>query len=428
MPRFKKKIVTPAVHSVGRLDGSEEKESITPARIKDWVNNTKKLKDLGVLIPAPLAHQDKNKRLAFPVIKAKDGETLADAYTGTVDGIPPAWDLANLNAGFWDSFDQDQDGSLIGEVDVPGDENDTNSFAGKVSKTIKQTSVLVMPGRKIVGKDGQEHEVGEHLAHVALCLHAQEPGQENFSPTTALQPLSSVPDSLAMSFVIAMDDITGLPDPTKPKDEELYQVVTLLRSSLNVALPEDVTRENFLQSLKLVLTQKLADQREQKTEDSVRQRPEGAVSKSPSIAMSKTNQSTESNSQSTSKTDVILMSMLNKNKRKELKDRVKRLVETARIGKEYADKLFARVDAFAMSSADINDKGEFNTSSLEDLIEGLEEAMPLTGPSVLEDETYTSTHPADGIVENMPKDVIVGAAVEDLSDKAMDAVLDSCNW
>lgn len=408
MAKFRKKIVTPGVKTVGRLDGRNEKDAITPSRIKNWVENTKKLKELGVLIPAPLAHQDKEHKLAFPVIVGKDGETLADAYSGANDEIPPAWDLANLNAGFWDTFDQDADGSLVGEVDVPNEDK-----AKKIGTEVKQTSVLVMPGRRIVDKEGNEHEVGEHLAHVAICLHAQEPGQENFVP------LSPVPDSLAMSFVIAMDDITGLPDPSKPKDEKLYRVITLLRSSLGVALPEDTTRENFLDSLTLVLTQKLADQQEQQTQEPLTMRPNDANTQTPSIAMSQT--------VTPNKSEAILMSMLNKSKKKELKDRIDKLVGTGRTSKDYADKvLYPRCEAFAMSASDLTDKGDFNKSSLEELIEGLEAATPLVGPSLVDEGTFINDLPAEASVEVPPQDVIVGTAINDLSAAQADEILDSC--
>ena len=413
MAKFKKKIVSPGVKTVGRLDGRDEKDAITPSRIKSWIENTKKLKALGVLIPAPLAHQDKEHHFAFPVIVGKDGETLGDAYSGANKEIPPAWDLANLNAGFWDEFSQDADGSLVGEVDVPNEDK-----AKKIGTEVKQTSVLVMPGRRIVDKEGAEHEVGEHLAHVAICLHAQEPGQDNFVP------LQEVPASLAMSFIlpsVVMDDITGLPDPNKPKDEKLYKILTLLRSSLGVALPEDTTRDNFLDSLILVLTQKLADQQETEKEESFNVRPGDAQAKTPPIAMSQTN------TPAPNKSEAILMSMLNKSKKKELKDRIDALVAKGQTSRDFADKtLYPRCEAFLMSAADLNDQGEFGKSTLEELIEGLEAATPLVGPSLLDEGDFVNEVPGDSSVEGRPQDVIVGTAVNDLSDVQADGILDSC--
>lgn len=416
----------PGVRTVGRLDGTEEKDPITPARIKAWVDNTKKLKDLGFLIPAPLAHQDKNHKFAFPVIVGKDGQTMADAYSGANADIPASWDLAGLNGGYWESFSQDSEGALLGEVDVPNEDT-----AAKIGTTVKQTSVLVMPGRRVVGQDGAEHEVGEHLAHVSMCLHAQEPGQLNF------EPLSAVPASLAMSFIlpsVVMDEVSGgagmstgdmgLPNPNAPKDPELYAVISLMRSALNVALPEDVTRENFLNSLKLVLTQKLADQRESQKDEGVTERPEDAQTKSPSIAMSQTVTDTKPNT-----VEMLLMSSLIKNKRKELTDRVAKLVETGRASKKYADeKLYPRISAFAMAAADILPSGDFPKTAIEELLDGLEEATPLVGESLIDQGLGFNDLPLGAETQSIPDDVITGTAVNDLSNDAMDGILDQMNF
>lgn len=427
MAKFKKRIVTAGVHKVGRLNGNEEKDAITPARIKSWVENTKKLKELGVLIPAPLAHQDKNKKFAFPVIAGKDGETLADAYSGANQDIPPSWDLANLNAGFWEDFSQDKDGTLVGEVDIPNDET-----AQKLGNTIKETSVLVMPGRRIVDKAGNEHEVGEHLAHVALCLHPQENGQANF------EPLDPLPASLAMSFVmpaLVMDDLSGtgmgtgsgvgmdagggLPNPNAPKDPELYTVISLLRSAKNLALPEDTTRENFLTVLKIVLTQALASDRENQKDESVTMRPEDAQTKSPSIAMSQT-----VNTPAPNKVEALLMSQLIGGKRKDLKARVAKLVASGRIAKSYADKtLYPKIEAFSMSASDLSDTGEFPKTAIEELLDGLEESTPLVGESLVDQDLGYQDFPEGAVREEIPQDVITGSAVQDLSDAQSDAIL-----
>lgn len=412
MAKFRKKIVTPGVKTVGRLDGKSEKDAITPARIKTWVDNSKKLKEIGVLVPAPLGHQDKDHKFALPVIMGKDGETLSDAYSGANSNTIPAWDLPNLNAGYWDTFEVDPiDGSLIGEVDVPLQEK-----ADKIGTEIKQTSVLVMPGRRIVDREGVEHEIGEHLAHVSMCLHAQEPGQDNFVP------MDVVPNSMAMAMVIpsiVMDDITGLPDPNKPKDPVLFKVITLLRASLQVALPEETTRENFLDSLILVLTQKLADQQESQKEEGVNQRPNDAQTKSPSIAMSDT-------LTKPSAVEAILMSQIVGGRKKELKDRVAKLLATGRTSKAFADTvLLPRIEAFSMSAADLNDKGEFGKTLLDDLIDGLEAATPLVGPSMLDTGDGLNDVPLDAESQSLPADVIVGTQVNDLSAAQSDEILDN---
>lgn len=418
MAKFRKKIVRPGTPTVGRLDGTEEKDAITPSRLKSWVENTKKLRDLGVLIPAPLAHQDKNKRFAFPVIKAKDGETLADVYSGSTPATPPAWDLANLNAGFWEEFEIDpSDNSLVGVVNVENPDKEK-----MIGTDVKETSVLVMPGRTVTDANGVDHQIGEHLAHVAICLHAQEKGQANF------EPLNPMPAGMAMALIvpsIAMDDVTGLPDANKPKDEKLYKVITLLRSSLNVALPEDTTRENFLESLTLVLTQKLADQQEKDQQEEVTDRPNDASTKTPSIAMSETTQKTESQAPKQDAASAILMNMLLKDKRKALKDRVQKLIETGRVGKSYAEKtLLPKIEAFSMSATDLTAAGDFPKTAVEELIEGLEEAIPMVGESLVE-QGISYDIPLDAEKQVPPQDVISGSAIADLSADQADEILDS---
>lgn len=434
MAKFKKKIVRPGTPTVGRLDGSEEKEALTPSRLKTWVENTKKLQALGVLIPGPLAHQDKNKRLAFPVIKAKDGETLADAYSGATPEIPPAWDLANLNAGFWDDFEIDpSDNSIVGTLNA-----ENQSKSDMIGKDVKQTSVFVMPSRRITDGEGKEHEIGEHFAHVAVCLHAQEPGQENFVPIAPIAPLTPMPTAMAMSFVLAMDEMMGdaggtsnirddsggLPqNPNTPKDPELYAVISLLRSAKNLAIPEDTTRENFLQVLKIVLTQALASDQESEKEESLTNRPDDGQTRTPSIAMSKTIQT---DAPKTDSATAILMSMLVKDKKKGLKERIQKLVNSGRVGKKYADEnLFPKADAFSMSASDLNESGEFPKGSLEDLIEGLEQATPLVGESLIDSGNGLNDVPTDADVQDMPQDVITGTAVNDLSEKQMDDMMEA---
>lgn len=434
MAKFKKKIVRPGTPTVGRLDGSEEKEPLTPARLKSWVDNTKLMQSHGFLIPGPLAHQDKNKRFALPVIKAKDGETLADAYSGANAGIPPAWDLANLNAGYWEDFEIDPaDGSIVGVLDA---ENKAKS--DMIGTDVKQTSVLVMPGRRITDSLGVEHEVGEHFAHVAVCLHAQEPGQENFQPIAPLSPLSPIPAGMAMSFVLAMDEMQaggtnqikdlsgGLPqNPNTPKDPELYAVIGLLRSAKNLAIPEDTTRENFLQVLKIVLTQALASDQEAQKDEQLNTRPSDGQTKTPSIAMTQTVQKT-AEPVTQDKAAAILMSMLVKDKKKVLKERIAKLISTGRVGKAYADaNLYPKAEAFSMSASDLTESGEFPKGSLEDLLDGLEQATPLVGESLLSSGNYMNDVPTDGQVEGMPIDVITGTSdMNDLTDAQMEALLD----
>lgn len=446
MAKFKKLIVTPGTHNVGRVDGSSEIVPITKERIATWAKNTNIAKSLGVKIPAPFAHQDLNKNFPLPVILGTDGASLADAYSG-YSGI--SWDAA-INAGFWeDDFTIDPTtGGLIGHVEAPGDEKDSNSIAGKIGTTVKETSVFVMGPRKVV-VNGVEHEIGEHLAHVACCLHPSQPGQRNFEPVK----VQLTPDlKLAMSFCMA--DMVGSPannapagaasvvpatnameDPTKPKDLELTNLLTMLRNVCYVDLADSTTRESLINDLSLALRQKSADQQEtEKDQDSLTQRPEGADTKSPSIAMT-TNLLPNGTAPKvdpvvvpTAADTLLAMTMSNLivSKKDALKKRIDRLVATGRTTKVFADaKLYAPVLALAMSPAQLATAGGDISKvrdSVEDLIEGLEQSAPLAGGSLVDDDSAVYQVPEDAVVQGLPKEYLGGDA--DLSEADSQEILD----
>lgn len=456
MPKFRKLIVTPGTHNVGRIDGTSEVIPITDARIKTWVENTNKLKALGVKVPAPFAHQDKNKNFPLPVILGTDGATLADAYAG-YSGL--SWD-AQVNGGFWeDDFSIDPvTNGLVGNVEAPGDENDPTTQAGKIGKVVKETSVFVMGPRKVI-VNGVEHEVGEHLAHVAMCLHPAQPGQRNFEPIT-VDVINGLADAharsglkLAMSFCMA-DLVTGaqttgsaanaassgLVDPTKPKDVELAGLMQMLRNVCYIDLPETTTRETLVTDLSLCLRQKSADQQEsEKEKESLTQRPEGTDTKSPSIAMTtnlipsatgtgaSANTTTSGGAVVPTASDTLLaltMSNLIVTRKGSLKKRIDALVSTGRCPKQYAlAKLYPRIDALAMSPAQLAEaKGDISKihDPVEDLIEGLEQAQPLAGSSLSDDDDASWDRPVDSAVQEIPD----SGPVSDLKPQESDEIID----
>lgn len=452
MPKFKKLIVTPGVHNVGRLSGKHEAVPITPERIREWVQNSNRLLELGVAIPAPFAHQDSQKNFPLPVVRlGDDGASLADAYN-PANGL--TWD-AQVNGGFWDDkFEIDPEtGGLVGVVDTPGDLADPTTPAGKVGKVVRETSVLVMGPRTIRGGDGQEHQIGEHLAHVAMCIHPVQAGQRNFEPVSADKlPANITSEDLQLAMSFAMSDLvtstagaaglaTGstLPDPAKPQDPELTDTIGLLASVVYVSLPPTTTREDFITNLNLCLRQKSADQQEkQKEEESLTQRPMGADTKSPTIAMSQAlangftqvpatpNNGTPSaaakgapNASDTML--VMLMSGLVKDKKKSLADRIAALVASGRCPKVYADtKLLPQVEAFAMSAEQLHSVGGDSSkvrASVEDIIEALEQTQPLT-MSVVDSGAQFAT-PEGTIVQQVPE-----ANGPELTDAEMDQMVD----
>lgn len=447
--KFKKLIVTPGVHNVGRLGGKSEAVPITPERIRGWVDNTNKLIDIGGLIPAPFAHQDKSLNFPLPVIRVgNDGASLADAYN-PANGI--TWD-AQMNGGFWgeeasDRFSIDPETKgLVGIVDAPGESTDAASPAGKVGTVVKETSVFVMGPRTVRGKDGKEYQIGEHLAHVAMCLHPAQPGQRNFEPVKADKLPSGITAGdveVAMSFAMSdllsanagtpgMGTASALEDPTKPKDQELMDTVVMLQTVTFISLPPTTTREDFITNLNLCLRQKAADQQEQqKEQDSLTTRPQDAQTKGPSIAMSLTSngfipmtEAAKPNAAPTSSDTLLVLFMSNmvKDRKKSLKDRVTALVSSGRCTQKYAtEKLLARIETFTMSAEMLQTAGGDASKvrdAVEDLIEGLEQAQPLTGNSLYDDDAADFQVPAGATVNEPPS-----AAGPQLTDKEEDEII-----
>lgn len=405
MPKFRKLVVTPGVHNVGRLDGRTEAVAITPERIAGWVRETNRLKELGVKVPAPFAHQDHERKFPFPVVLGSDGCTLADAYTG--DSI--SWD-AQLNGGFWDSpFELDPaTGGLVGEVESPGSAEDPNTPAGKIGTTVRETSVLVMGPRTVRDSQGKEHQIGEHLAHVALCLHPAQPGQRNFEPVPAPLPADM---KMAMSF--AMSDLIASPpkqpgaasgaiqnnlqDPLAQVDQELNDTIALLANVVYISMPADTSRENFVSYLNVCLRQKSADQQEQEAENqALTTPPPDGTTKQPSIAMSQQPTKTPPAAPNSSDTLLVMfMSNLVNDYKAKLKARLAKCKERGQLRKpELETRILGLIDAFAMSSEQFTEsKGTISRSSAEDMIEVLEQTAPLTGESLYDSGAEWNTPP-----------------------------------
>jgi hypothetical protein len=426
--KFTKKIVTPATHRVARVDGRVEADPITPERIKKWAENTNRMIAAGVLIPAPFAHQDTNRKFIEPVILGTDGASLADAYTG---GKLP-WD-SSLNSGFWEKFETDKDGNLVGILEVEGEETDFNTPAGKIAKTIRETSVFAQGSRKVRGRDGQEFDSGEHLAHVAVVIAPKEDVQDNFKPLTA-EELKAQP-ALAMATVFGMADViapstqttpgsmatpggTMSTLPNVPPDEELVDLLNLLRAD-GTELPADTDRENLVERLRLVLTQKLrSEQESEKENESLTNAPAGAQARNQSVAMSTVNTSATPATER-DKAFALLMGNVLREKRKTLKERIDALVSSGRCTKEFADKkLYPVAETVVMGEMDAD--GNFAATAIDTLVEGLESSQPLTGS--LEGDSGFGNPPAGSEVQGHV--IPFSQDGPDIEDKAADALID----
>lgn len=384
MARFRKAIVRAGVYDIPREDGSVQSELITPERLEHWAQTGNSMQASGLRIPGPWAHD----AAALPIRVGSDG-TLTTSFH---------------NAGFWERFQVslDEEGvpTLYGEIDVPGDENDPNTPAGKVGKTVKETSIYVRP--KFRDGSGQEWE--DALMHVALVTHPIEKGQKNFEGIALSMSHCTHPIKMAMS-----GDITEL--------------IKNLREVAKVSVPEDTSPENLIERLNAALLQKRLSEGENKT-GNTRTPPSGArETTSPVITMSFSQKQAEAllqagtinpdtgkpftkedfeaagvkftpsapstpqdppldsalQSQLTAQQQVntLLMSHLRNAEVEKRETRMNALIRSGRISQEYADqRIKPLLEGFQMS---FDDQGNIKPSSVDVVLDALEQ-LPSSTP------------------------------------------------
>jgi hypothetical protein len=285
--KFIKDIVSVGDYDIPDGKGGVHKESLSIDRFKKWAGNFHEMKAAGLRIPAPWVHYSK-----------KDGKPLTPIAMGHAE-MPSA----DENAGFWDSLFVDEErGVLVGVVDAPGADNDFNSPAGKIGKTVKETSVYIAPSFTDPKTKKTWNEVP---LHIACVLHPIESNQGNFVPieegmaiamsfkSDAMggekkpekkpvekpgeKPLAGKPKEDYSESVDDPNKVLGSGDTeAKPSgNDKLGEVIRLLREAAEVALPEDTTPDNLIERLLIALTQKSVED-EDEDEGTITQPPEGA--------------------------------------------------------------------------------------------------------------------------------------------------------
>lgn len=357
-----------------------------------------KMSDEKIKIPAPFAHRDKNKKYVFPV--KGDGADALDA----LHNKPLAWD-SSINGGFWRDLRFVDDAStinpefqpgpgLVGTVDTFGDPSDLNSPAGKVSRTVQETSICVLKNYKPPMSDAPYED---YIAHIAMPVHAVEPGQDNFASSTSSDRSAYASEVAAMSeesdddlIVVSMSDLVQTndgADAQEQDDPEMIEVLGFL-TQLKIDLPPDTNRDNLISVLRITLRQKIADQKEMTQGNPLTQAPAGSTSKPAPVAMSQS-------------PDAISNALLRREttrKKDELKKRLKRLKATGshELSPELVTELEGEIELVSMSADDLNEDGDFPVSTIEKQIVLLERTgRPMTG-SLIDDESIFSMAAPDG--------------------------------
>ena len=299
---FKKKIVKPGVYKTGK-----DKENLTPVtagRLKNTANTGNKMIEAGIKIPAPYAHKDGDGVIPAPMLVQDDQDVDAKVLK------PASWN-SSINAGFWNKFEIDkEDNGLVGYVEVPGDENDPESPAGKVGKPIKETSIFLVDEYE----DGLGRKWEDAPWHIALVTNAVEPGQEDFEivKNQAHEQELAIAMSLSMSDEVNSDTLSkeqskSEKDPDNQggqvsngdtPDTGIPAIISCLQEKLGIILPSDTDEGNFMDRLLVALTN---FQNPNKEEGDLTTKPDGAQVQSSPVDMADQTPTTESELQASLK-------------------------------------------------------------------------------------------------------------------------------
>lgn len=375
-----------------------KEETFSINRLQSIADLAAEMASEGIKIPAPFAHRDKNKNTIYPTKAGNDGASL-DALTDK----PLAWD-ASINGGFWRDLTLVDDVSkvnpefkpgpgLVGTVDTFGDPNDLNSPAGKVSRTVQETSICLLQNYKPAMSDKQ---YPDYVAHIAMPVHAIEQGQDNFAEVAAMSEDSSDDLCIVQMSDLVQTNSDPAAQPAEQDDPEMIEVLDFLKQ-LKIDLPPETNRDSLVSILRIVLRQKIADQAEMTQGDSLNTPPAGSSSKPAPVAMS-----TES-----ATINALLLRETNRLK-SDLGRRLKRLISTGshELKPDVVQELEGKISVVSMSADDLNDDGSFPTSQIENEIFLLERTgRPMTG-SLVDDESLFSMSAPNG--SYVPPEPVVG--------------------
>ena len=391
MPKFVKEIVREGKFLVSTAGGSRKEKSFTKDDLSKYAGTGKDMLQAGLKIPAPRQH----------TLDAKPEIEEADPDNGYE------------NLGYWNDFyvSKDEDGkyALYGVLDAPGDPEDSTTPAGKISRTVKDTSICLHDFQDGLGRSWKDA-----IWHVALPAHPIEPGQKNFVP---------LPDEYE---VITMSQMVTKVD--------LYKLLTAL-SECGVSLPSDTTDDNFMDRLYVAVTQKANGS----DKDSLRSKPKNSKVETYPIMMSLSPEQVEAilkagivdpttekpfdasafqddgtDPKKLKESIVIMGNVLDKNFKERYHDRIKNLISSGRVSKEYAAaSLDPMVENLKVSDAimmGIGKDGELPKNAVEVTLNALESLPPAkpegdAGNCGTSDNLWMSNKPKNSETVPNPHDV-----------------------
>lgn len=375
MAKFTKEILragkykTPDVSNPGSLVDTE----ITKDRLVNWVDKFHSMKREGLRIPAPLRHTD--KAVPFDPFDKKSAK-------------------ASDNAGFWENlwFGYNEEGTptLYGTLDAPGDKNDARTLAGKIGKTVKETSIYSVP-EFTTGKNTKYEDA---ILHIACVVNPIEPGQKDFQPYAISMSMAEEKTNT--------DDFKEGTEGEQPPTTDLKKLLALLKERVRITLPEETTPNDFMSSLQVALMQLEPIV----TTSNITKPPEGSKEKELPISMSFTteqidvlvkvtnpvtgkpftkeelsiaatpvqmSQENETKLALAQQSNTILMSHLLEGRKRTLLQRLNGLLARG-LDKDIAEKqLVPQINAVQMS---FDDKGQCAPLAIESTLDILEKTLP----------------------------------------------------
>lgn len=367
-----------------------EQKELSEAKLRQMVDNTKKLMSKGAKIPAPFAHKDEKGRIPSPVNIVN--ESLIDIETGE----PINW-RSDLNGGFLhdirygfytDPDTGEQMEGVITEIDVFGDSDDPNTPAGKVGKTIQETSFGFE--EDMIDSENELYE-GYTPLHVAMVVNPVEEKQPNFAlamnkgSEKVIMMATDYPNQTGKGPTSTGSVSASSDDPSKTEviaprgDDELAEAIALLQSS-SIDMPDDTDRDNFIKVLILLLRQRQADvlgKNSGENDKSLTEKPEGGTAPTSPVAMSKTSDKELNQNR-------IFFNRLKDVKKKELLERTESFVKGQQISADHAKQTLVpkiEKELLAMSLATLTDEdvaaiedNKFPRLPVEDVLDGIDSA------------------------------------------------------
>jgi len=390
MTKFVKEIVREGEYLVSTAAGTRKKKSFNKDDLNKYADTGKKMLSAGLKIPAPRQH----------TVEAQPELQEADPKEGYE------------NLGFWNDFyvAKDEQGkyALYGVLDAPGDPEDEATPAGIVSRTARDTSICVHDFN-----DGLGRKWEDAIWHVAIPTHPIEPGQKNFIP------LPNEYEVITMSQMVSKVDINKL--------------LSAL-SECGISLPTDTTEDDFMDRLYVAVTQK---SKNYDNNSSLRSKPNNSKVETYPIMMSLNQDQVKAileagvidpatgkpfeastfkddgvDTDKLKKSIIIMSTVLDKNFKERYQDRVRNLVTSNRVTREYAEaNLLPMIEALKVSDAvmmGVSSEGDLPKNAVEVTLSALE-SLPgnISGETVQKnnDHLWMSNRPSGATSVPNPHEV-----------------------